>query len=113
MMGDSNCIGIPAAIRVEAHLRTCDLRRTREETVAQALGISPTTMRRRLRSNGTSYQKLLNAELRRRALELLERNPHADTWKLADVLGYSERNTAARTFTRLFGMGIREWRARA
>lgn len=99
--------------KVQQHLRTCDLRRTRQETVAQAIGISATTMHRHLRKASTTYQALLNAEHRHRVLELLEKNPRADTWKVAGALGYSERNTAARTFCRLFGMGVREWRARA
>jgi len=96
--------------KVQQHLKTCDMRRTRQRDTARALCISETTLRRHLRFEGTNYQALLEAEKRRRVLDLLERNPHVDTWRVADALGYSERNTAARTFSRLFGVGIREFK---
>lgn len=96
--------------KVQAYLLNCDMQRQSAPDCASQLCISDTVLRRRLRAEGTTYGALLDAERRRKVLELLEKNPHADTWKMADALGYSERNTAARTFCRLFGMGIRQFR---
>lgn len=90
--------------KVQAYLRECDLLRVRDAECAAAICKSTTTLRRRLREEGTSYGALLWAERQRRANELLDRNPHADQWKLADVMGYNQRNSAGRAFKQLFGI---------
>lgn len=54
------------AEKIQQHLTTCDIRRTRRGDTARALCISETTMRRHLRFEGTNYQALLEAEKRRR-----------------------------------------------
>ncbi len=52
--------------RVFEILLTADLSQTRAGAVANKLGISPTTLRRRLRENNTHYQSILdNVRLQR------------------------------------------------
>ena len=98
------------AEKVAAYLRNADLLRVRDADCAAAICKSTTTLRRRLRDENTSYGELLWAERKRRADELLARNPHIDQWKLADVMGYTQRNSAGRAFQRLYGMPHLEFR---
>jgi AraC-like DNA-binding protein len=87
-----------------------DLSRLRADTVAEALGISGTTLRRRLRADHTNYQFLLDRARQYRCERLL-----ADQWRpgkcLAEALGYNEVNSFYRAFRRWSGQGFAEYRA--
>lgn len=88
-----------------------DLSRLRAESVAEQLGISCTTLRRRLRQDHTSYQHLLDrARQHRCEAQLRER------WLpgkcLADELGYLEVNSFYRAFRRWTGLSYSEYKAR-
>lgn len=88
-----------------------DLSRLRADRVAEALGISGTTLRRRLRADHTHYQFLLDRARQYRCERLLE-----EQWLpgkcLADALGYNEVNSFYRAFRRWTGTGFAAYRAR-
>ncbi|MEM7691888.1 MAG: AraC family transcriptional regulator [Pseudomonadota bacterium] len=97
--------------RVLSILLTGDLYRLRAESVAEALGISCTTLRRRLRNDHTSYQFLLDRARQFRCEALLSAR-----WLpgkcLADELGYLEVNSFYRAFRRWTGLSYSEYRLR-
>jgi len=93
--------------RVLHLLLTGDLSRLRSENVADELGISPTTLRRRLRADRVSYQELLDlARQYRCEKELGKRWVPGKT--LAWDLGYSEVNSFYRAFKRWTGSNYSE-----
>ncbi|WP_116367137.1 helix-turn-helix domain-containing protein [Parahaliea mediterranea] len=88
-----------------------DLARLRAESVAQQLGMSCTTLRRRLRADHTHYQFLLDRARQYRCEQRLK-----DTWLpgkcLADELGYLEVNSFYRAFRRWTGFSFSEYKLR-
>ncbi|GAB5415131.1 MAG: hypothetical protein Cons2KO_27340 [Congregibacter sp.] len=80
-----------------------DLSRLRAESVAESMGISCTTLRRRLRNDHTSYQFLLDRARQYRCESRLR-----ERWLpgkcFADELGYLEVNSFYRAFRRWTGM---------
>ena len=86
-----------------------DLARVRADRVAEELGISGTTLRRRLRGDHTSYQFLLDRARQYRCEKQLR-----DKWLpgkcLADDLGYLEVNSFYRAFRRWTGMSYSEYK---
>jgi AraC-like DNA-binding protein len=80
-----------------------DLSRLRAESVAEALGISCTTLRRRLREDHTNYQFLLD-RARQYRCEALLRKRWLPGKCLADELGYLEINSFYRAFQRWTGL---------
>lgn len=95
--------------RVLRLLLTCDLSRVRAESVAEDLGVSCTTLRRRLREDHTSYQFLLDRARQFRCESRLK-----ERWLpgkcLADELGYLEINSFYRAFKRWTGLNYSEYR---
>lgn len=83
-------------------LLTSDLSRLRSESVADELGISPTTLRRRLRADQVNYQELLDLARQYRCEQRLSK-----AWvpgkTLAWDLGYAEVNSFYRAFKRWTG----------
>ncbi len=76
--------------------------RTGAEDVARALGISRSTLQRRLREEGTSYQAVLDATRRDMAVRYLSKtNLRAD--EIATVLAYRDANSFSRSFRRWTG----------
>jgi len=86
-----------------------DLSRVRAEGVAETLGISCTTLRRRLRNDHTSYQFLLDRARQYRCESRLR-----ERWLpgkcLADELGYLEVNSFYRAFRRWTGLSYSDYR---
>ncbi|MCR9186854.1 MAG: AraC family transcriptional regulator [Halieaceae bacterium] len=87
-----------------------DLSRLRVESVASQLGMSATTLRRRLRVDHTHYQFLLDRARQYRCEQALRA-----AWRpgkcLADELGYLEVNSFYRAFRRWTGVGFSTWKA--
>jgi len=87
-----------------------DLSRIRADTVAQQLGISGTTMRRRLKEDHTTYQFLLDRTRQFRCEQLIR-----ETWLpgkcVADRLGYLEVNSFYRAFRRWTGLSYSQYKA--
>lgn len=88
-----------------------DLSRLRVDTVAAQLGMSATTLRRRLRLDHTHYQFLLDRARQYRCEQALRSN-----WRpgkcLAHELGYLEVNSFYRAFRRWTGIGFSAWKLR-
>ena len=88
-------------------LLTGDLLRLRSEEVADTLHVSPTTLRRRLRADGTNYQSILDHVRRHRCTLMLEKR-----WLpgkcVAWELGYAEVNSFYRAFRRWTGRNYSE-----
>ena len=88
-----------------------DLARLRAETVAGQLGMSCTTLRRRLRADHTTYQFLLDRARQYRCEQQLRR-----VWLpgkcLALELGYLEVNSFYRAFRRWTGLSYSEYKLR-
>ncbi|MBT4520368.1 MAG: helix-turn-helix transcriptional regulator [Halieaceae bacterium] len=86
-----------------------DLYRLRADGVAQQLGISGTTLRRRLRADHTSYQFLLDRARQYRCEQLLK-----EIWLpgkcVADELGYLEVNSFYRAFRRWTGQSYSDYK---
>jgi len=86
-----------------------DLARVRADRVAEELGISGTTLRRRLRGDHTSYQFLLDRARQYRCEKQLR-----EKWLpgkcLADDLGYLEVNSFYRAFRRWTGISYSEYK---
>lgn len=98
-------------IRVIQMLLSGDLSRLRSDSVADELGISPTTLRRRLRADDTNYQALLDQVRQHRCEKQL-----AQRWLpgkcLAWELGYAEVNSFYRAFRRWTGLNYSEIKLR-
>ncbi len=76
--------------------------RTGAEDVAQALGISRSTLQRRLREEGTSYQDVPDATRRDMAIRYLTKTSlRAD--EIASALAYRDANSFSRSFRRWTG----------
>ncbi len=88
-----------------------DLSRLRADSVAESLGISATTLRRRLRADHTSYQFLLDRARQYRCEQQLR-----ESWLpgkcLADQLGYLEVNSFYRAFRRWTGVSYTQYKER-
>ena len=88
-----------------------DLYRLRAESVAEELGMSSTTLRRRLRADHTSYQFLLDRSRQYRCEQQL-RQAWLPGKCLADELGYLEVNSFYRAFRRWTGLTYSEYKLR-
>jgi AraC-like DNA-binding protein len=77
--------------------------------IARRCGISPRTLIRRLQADGTTYQQLLDAARKQRALWLLRHTGQA-VEEIAARLGYQDTSNFSRTVRRWFGATPRELR---
>tara|TARA_R110000823_G_scaffold198080_3_gene329158 strand:- start:42514 stop:42840 length:327 start_codon:yes stop_codon:yes gene_type:complete len=97
--------------RVLEILLAGDLARLRADSVAESLGMSSTTLRRRLRADHTCYQFLLDRARQYRCEQLMRK-----VWLpgkcLADELGYLEVNSFYRAFRRWTGMSYSDYKLR-
>lgn len=78
--------------------------------IASHYHLSPRTLIRHLKREGTSYQALLDAELSRQALECFASAGHT-VESVALSLGYKDATAFRRAFRRWFGMPPREYLA--
>lgn len=78
-------------------------------SVAQTLGMSERTLRRRLTELGTSYQLLVEQLRRGRAVELLRRGD-LSVDAIAAELGYDDPSNFSRAFKRWTGLSPRSYR---
>jgi AraC-like DNA-binding protein len=104
---------LPVAARVRAVL--VDLMvsgRTGAEDVASALGISRSTLQRRLREEETTYQAELDATRRDIAIRYLTKTT-LDVEEVASVLAYRDPNSFSRSFRRWTGMAPLAYRQEA
>jgi len=97
--------------RVLQILLNGDLSRLRADAVASSLGMSGTTLRRRLRADHTCYQFLLDRARQYRCEQIL-RTMWLPGKCLADELGYLEVNSFYRAFRRWTGMSYSDYKIR-
>jgi AraC-like DNA-binding protein len=88
-----------------------DLARLRADSVAESLGMSSTTLRRRLRADHTCYQFLLDRARQYRCEQKL-RQMWLPGKCLADELGYLEVNSFYRAFRRWTGLSYSDYKLR-
>ncbi len=82
------------------------------QTVAQNLAMSPQTLRRRLREEGSSFQRLLDQLRCDLAIEALYLQ-HLSVEKASQMLGFSEVRSFSRAFKKWTGMPPTEYLHRA
>ncbi len=85
--------------------------RWRLEEVAAQLEVSPRSLIRYLKAEGTAYQRLLDAELAAQARACLDSGRYT-VEGVAVTLGYQEVSAFRRAFRRWFGMSPAEYLAR-
>lgn len=90
--------------KVIDYLRRTEPYRARRPDCAAQMGLSDTTLNRRLQDEGTSYGVLADADKRRRMFDTLHSNPAATCWELAEVCGLSCSQSAQRAFQRWTGL---------
>ena len=119
--GEAGCVPPPEKPRYFSLSRTTDqvlqillagdLGRLRAESVAEQLGMSGTTLRRRLRADHTTYQFLLDRARQYRCEQYLRQD-----WRpgkcLALELGYLEVNSFYRAFRRWTGVSFSQYKLR-
>lgn len=83
----------------------------RRRQAAQALGLSESTLARRLRAQGWSFDELLD-EVRREKALLAVREGRRELAEVALSLGFAEASSFYRAFTRWTGLPPVKWRRR-
>lgn len=102
--------GLIAAVRQQAREHMAqDLS---VERIAQALGMSSRTLRRRLTELGTSYQMIIEQLRRGRAVELL-RQTTLSVEQIASELGYDDPSNFGRAFRRWTSLSPSTYREQA
>jgi len=83
----------------------------RRERIAAALSLSDRTLQRRLQTERTSFQKLLDETRRERAQQYL-RKPSNSLKRVAELLGFEDQSNLYRACRRWFGESPGQYRAR-
>ncbi len=79
------------------------------DEVARQLALSPRTLRRRLKTHDTSYQRILNAVREELAVQCL-RTTDMTVYQIADRLGYSDQSNFGRAFKGWTGRSPQDFR---
>jgi AraC-like DNA-binding protein len=82
------------------------------DNVAERLSMHPKTLSRRLKSEGTSHQQLLD-QLRYQLAERYLRRPNMSIGEVAFLLGYSDTSSFNKAFKRWTGAAPQAYRQRA
>lgn len=82
------------------------------ETCAEALGLHPRTLQRRLKDEGTSFAEIAARVRLRLAMDWLE-SGEADIETISERLGYSDRRAFTLAFKRLSGFTPSQYREQA
>jgi AraC-like DNA-binding protein len=90
-------------LRVTRHLDRYSEGRATELEIANLLGVSRRTLARRLMENGTSFRKLLDESLKRRA-EVLRNSGRYSRGEMAQMLGFEDPSSFSRACRRWFAM---------
>jgi AraC-like DNA-binding protein len=83
---------------------------TPEHTAAE-LGLHPRTLQRRLKEEGTNFERIKD-EARRQWAEALLAQPSVSLGEIAEMLGYADLSALSRSCKRWFGESPRDYRAR-
>lgn len=80
------------------------------EVVADHLSMSVRSLQLKLKEEGTSYQKILNAVRKSLAIAYLQ-EPRVSKGEIAQILGFSEISVFSRTFKKWTGKSPSEYQA--
>lgn len=86
-----------------------DLLNTSLETFAENFGLSPSSLRRKLREEGSNFHDLRESVRKQRSLYYLS-HTHKNLESIAALMGYSEPSTFHRAFKKWTGMTPRAFR---
>ncbi len=104
---EANSASIVASVRV--WLKRSDLRETSAAQVAAGLGVAPRTLFRRLHSEGSSLQKLIDEVRFAEAAWRLEHTDEA-VERIAERVGFQDTSNFSRTFKRMTSLTPRAYR---
>lgn len=93
-------------------LRDLDRMTIDQQKIAREIGMSSRTMRRKLASDGLSFQQILDECRMRQAVFEFRTKPSLPIAEIALRLGYSEHSTFTRAFHRWFGECPQAFRSR-
>ena len=99
----------PVTDRILTILRQSPGRALNQDQVAYMLNVSPRTLLRRLREEGSTYKQLVDQEQKRLAQYYLE-HTHSTIETIAEQLGYHDQSSFRRAFKRWFGLLPSEYR---
>lgn len=106
---EAHC-SVDSPIRVGAIIRSSLLAGDASlANVAGRLAISTSTLKRRLRANGTGFSELVDQARMEMACQLLS-NSKASMTQIAEILGYGHASTFSRAFSRWANVSPRNWR---
>jgi len=97
--------------RIRVQLLKTDRLDPNLDQLAKLVGLSPRTVRRRLRNAGTSYKAILNSVRKELAVQYL-RTTHWTIYQIADRLGYNDQSNFGRAFKSWTGRSPQEYRSR-
>ncbi len=97
--------------RVNQLLQRSDLATVSLESLADALCMSPRTLRRQLQLQAVSYKSLLEAQRKKTAVKLISRSD-ITLDDLASRLGYRDTSSFSRAFKKWFGLSPNQYRER-
>jgi AraC-like DNA-binding protein len=97
------------ATRVRTALRRAEHDAQILETIVRALGTSTSTLKRKLKSEGTAFSTLLEAEQRERACALLQAE-RLSIEQIAERVGYTNVSNFGRAFRRWTAMSPAAYR---
>jgi AraC-like DNA-binding protein len=92
-------------------LATLNGKKPEIQSIAKQLGVSHRILQNRLKSEGVTYQALLNDARRERAIQFLQ-DKNIPINEIAFLLGYSEHSAFGRAFKRWVGCTPGEYRSR-
>lgn len=95
--------------KVSDYLAVCQLPRNITPHVASALRMSPVTLRRLLREEGTTLAELVRAEKIRRVQSAISERPMINAKRLAGECGYADVEHFYRAFKSWFGQGWEQY----
>jgi len=98
---------------VSDYIRNSDLSRVREYTIADNLGVSRNTLMRRMKMEGLSFSRSVQAERQRRVFEALRENPNIGGMRLAEISGFSSPGCFYSAFKRWVGVSFINYQKRA
>lgn len=104
--------GSTVVAQVNSYLSSADLTRCNRVTAAEHLDTSPTTLGRRIKKAGYSWQELKDAERMRRLRPIMDGYRKSSWRSVATLCGFNEVNSFYRFFKDTMGMTWTEWRMR-
>ena len=102
------CESVPDLVR--GFLIAADLCEHDHEAVAEFLGVSWETVRRRLAKSGTSWRELKHQEQERRLRSILEKGGRIDFLAAANRCGFTRTDRFSDFFQQVMGQTFTEWR---